>query len=53
MMVCPLQIGDVLPAGGAPLLWWVDGTASGYRLKTIKLDNPAQKVLFKVESNGQ
>jgi M6 family metalloprotease-like protein len=40
-MLCPQNIGDELPAGGAPLLLWVDGTPSGYNLLDIVIDYPA------------
>jgi hypothetical protein len=39
-MICPQNIGDVLPAGGAPLLLWVDGTPSGYNLLDIIINYP-------------
>jgi M6 family metalloprotease-like protein len=52
-VVCPAQIGDPLPPGGTALLLWVDGNASGYRLKAITTDYTAKKTLFKVEINGQ
>ena len=51
--VCPTNIGDPLPVGGVPLLLWADGSASGYRLKTIKLDYVGKSVSFTTEINGQ
>jgi len=51
--VCPTNIGDPLPVGGVPLLLWADGSASGYRLKTIKLDYVGKSVSFTTEITGQ
>jgi len=47
--VCPIHVGDAPPAGAQPLLLWADGTASGYRLKTIRLDYSVPAVTFTVE----
>lgn len=51
--VCPTNIGDVQPVGGQPLLVWSDGTASGYRIKMIKLDSVNKAVMFTLEIDGQ
>jgi hypothetical protein len=53
VVVCPPNLGDPLPAGGVPLLLWADGSASGYRLKAIKLDLNGESVSFTTEINGQ
>lgn len=52
-VACPTYIGDPLPLGGAPLLRWADGSASGYRLKQIITDFAGKSVLFKAEITGK
>lgn len=52
-VACPTYVGDPLPVGGAPLLRWADGSASGYRLKAITTDYVGKSVLFKAEITGK
>ncbi|NOY84133.1 MAG: hypothetical protein GXO96_04825 [Nitrospirae bacterium] len=49
VMSCPANIGDPLPDGSSPYLFWVDGSPSGYRLFDIEIDAIANKTSFSLK----